>query len=245
MTLMERIERGKQQKPPRILIYGSEGIGKSSFGASAPNPIFVPTEDGLDQIDCDAFPLCRTFEEVMRCLASLATEAHDYQTVVIDSLDWLERIIWDAVCKAFGASSIEKVDNGFGKGYIHALAKWREVIEALRYLRESHGMTVILIAHAKIEKFQDPESTPCDRFSPRLNKHAAALICEWVDAILFANRSRKEGTRKLYCIGSATRLAKNRFELPEALPLDWRALKRAIVGERSESVSGSEEGFTP
>jgi len=170
MSKLQEIHSGRRQQPPRMLIYGLEGIGKSTLAASAPKPIFIPTEVGLDQIECDSFPLAHSFEDVMSYLESLATEAHDYQTVVIDSLDWLERLIWDAVCKRFGAKNIEKVDGGYGKGFSHALTEWRQVIDILRYLREEKGMLVLLLAHSKIEKFTDPESTPFDRFSPRLNK---------------------------------------------------------------------------
>jgi len=235
MSKLQEIHSGRRHQPPRMLIYGLEGIGKSTLAASAPKPIFIPTEDGLDQLDCDSFPLTHSFDDVMKCLEALATETHNYQTVVIDSLDWLERIIWDAVCKRFGAKNIEKVDGGYGKGFMHALTEWRQVIDALRYLREERGMLVILLAHSKIEKFTDPESTPFDRFSPRLNKQASALLCEWCDAVLLATRKlsaakgdKAGGDRILRCIGSAACLAKNRYRLPEILPLSWSHLVAAL-----------------
>ena len=114
--MLENIRKGKTQSPPRILIYGCEGIGKSSFGASAPAPIFVPTEDGLDQIDCESFPLSETFEQFISYLTALVQEEHQYRSVIIDSLDWLERLIWSHVCAVYGVKSIEKADGGFGKG---------------------------------------------------------------------------------------------------------------------------------
>jgi hypothetical protein len=238
MTL-EKIHSGKRRRPPRLLIYGIEGVGKSTLAANAPNPIFLPTEDGLDQIECDSFPLAQSLEAVMGNLTALATEEHGYQTVVIDSLDWLERLIFDAVCKQYGAKSIEKVDGGYGKGYVHAIGPWRQVIDALRYLREQKGMIIVFLAHSKIEKFQDPESTPFDRFSPRLNKHATALLCEWCDGILLATREHgaakgeRGGQRVLRCVGGPARIAKNRYDLPETLPLDWNSLQAAIIGGAS------------
>ena len=87
-----------------------------------------------------------------------------------------------------GVTSIEKVDGGYSKGYMHALTHWREIVELLNALRNDRGMVVVLIAHAKVEKFEDPESAAYDRYSPRLHKHAAALVCEWCDAVLFATR---------------------------------------------------------
>ncbi len=114
MSLLQTIRTGKSQCPPRLLIYGTEGAGKSTLAASAPNPIFVPCEDGIDNIACNSFPLCHTLDDVMNCLNTLLNEPHDYRTVVIDTLDWLERLIWDKVCIEYGnAKSIEKVDGGF------------------------------------------------------------------------------------------------------------------------------------
>lgn len=106
MSLMQQIHRGRQPMPPRLLLYGIEGIGKSTLASDSPDPIFVQTEDGLSEIDCDKFPLSTTFEDVQAALSELHTEQHDYQTVVIDSLDWLERMIWDALCRQFNVTSI-------------------------------------------------------------------------------------------------------------------------------------------
>ncbi len=237
MSLLEQVHSGRRHRPPRLLIYGTEGIGKSTLASQAPAAIFIPTEDGLDQIECESFPLARSFDNVLSYLAVLSTEDHQYKTVVIDSADWLERLIFDHVCKQYGAKSIERVDGGYGKGYVHALAQWRQVIDALRYLREQRGMIVVVLAHAKIEKFADPESTTFDRFSPRLNKNATALLCEWCDAILLATRERgaakgekSGGQRILRCVGSPACVAKNRYGLPETLPLSWPALVSGLAG---------------
>ena len=238
MSLLAQVHSGRRHRPPRLLIYGTEGIGKSTLASQAPGPIFIPTEDGLDQIVCDSFPLAQSFEDVLSYLTALAAEDHTYQTAVIDSADWLERLIFDQVCKQYGAKSIEKVDGGYGKGYVHALTQWRQVIDALRYLRERKGMIVIVLAHAKIEKFADPESTAFDRFSPRLNKNATALLCEWCDAILLATREhgaakgeKSGGERILRCVGTPACVAKNRYGLPETLPLSWPALMSGLAAD--------------
>ena len=249
MTLMQRIKHGRQPMPPRLIVYGTEGIGKSTFASEAPQPVFVQTEDGLAEIDCDKFPLASRLEDVQTALLELFSEQHDYQTVVIDSLDWLERLIWDELCRQHNVTSIEKVDGGYAKGYTHALTHWREVLDSLNRLRSERGMVVICIAHSKIEKFEDPETSAYDRYSPRLNKHAQALVCEWSDAVLFASRKfrtqtedagfgRKRaiaaavgkggGERVLRCVGGPTCIAKNRFQLPEELPLNWAAFMNAL-----------------
>ncbi|MFN7557986.1 MAG: ATP-binding protein, partial [bacterium] len=157
-TLMNHISKGRKARPRRVMLYGTHGIGKSTFGAMAEKPIFVPTEDGLADIDCESFPLARSLGEVMAALESLYSGDHDYRTVVIDSLDWLERLIWGEVCADESVENIEKI--GYAKGFAFAVDKWRAVLGALDALRTDRGMTVVLIAHAKIEKFENPETVP-------------------------------------------------------------------------------------
>jgi adenylate kinase family enzyme len=243
MSLLQSIHSGKRQQAPRLLIYGSEGIGKSTLAANAPKPIFISTEDGLDQIICDSFPLAKTFTEAMDYFNVLANEQHDYRTVVLDSSDWFERLVWDQVCKDFGVKNIEKADGGFHKGYVHALNYWRQLIDALRRLREEKGMLSIILAHAKVETFTDPESSAFDRFSPRLHKYATAYLCEWCDAILLATREfsaakgdKSGGDRIFRCTPSAVGVAKNRFGFPDVLPLDWNAVYQCMIGGTRENT---------
>ena len=163
MSLLAQVQRGRTPQPPRLLIYGTEGIGKSSVAAAAPRPIFLPTEDGLNEIDCDKFPLATSLDDILNALNELATAAHDYETVVVDSLDWLERLVWDALCAQYHVTSIEKIDGGYGKGYVYALNPWRRLIQALSVLQTQRQMIVLLIAHAKVERFEDPEAPAFDR----------------------------------------------------------------------------------
>jgi hypothetical protein len=257
MSLMTQVQRGRMAKPPRILVYGTEGIGKSTFGSQSPKPIFVQTEDGLDELDCDKFPLATNYDDVLTALTELKTQPHDYESIVIDSLDWLERLIWDKLCAQNGVNSIEKVDGGYARGYTHALTYWREIIDQLNVLRSGRGMVVVMIAHSKVERFEDPESSPYDRYSPRLNKHAAALVSEWSDAVLFATRkirtqsedtgfNRKRtiahaigkdgGERILRCVGGPTCVAKNRYDITDELPLSWAAFIHALSNNQPQGA---------
>ena len=252
---LSKIQTGRSKKPPRALVYGTPGVGKSTLAAAAPSPIFIQTEDGLDEINCQRFPMAESYEDVVAQLRELATEQHDFETVVIDSADWLERLIFARVCSDFGVSNIEKADGGFARGYTHAVDRWREVLSLLDRLRNQSNMIVILIAHAKVEKFEDPEASPYDRYSPRLHKHAAALITEWCDAVLFATRkirtktddagfNRKRtiataigkdgGDRVLRSVGGPSCVAKNRYGITEELPLEWAAFMNALIESQSK-----------
>ena len=250
MSTMNQIHHGRRHTPPRLLVYGTEGIGKSTLAADAPKPIFIPTEDGLDQIECASFPLATRLADVDAALRTLIQERHEFETVVVDSADWLERLVWDALCEQYGVNSVEKVDGGYGKGYVHALTFWRRLLGDLNALRNQRGMCVILLAHARVEKFEDPEASAYDRYSPRLHKHVTALLTEWADAVLFATRriitkteeggfgrertiaaglGKDGGERVLRTVGSPACVAKNRYGLPAELPLSWPALMQALA----------------
>ena len=238
MKLLEQVKSGRATAPRRVMLYGTHGIGKSTFGAMSPKPIFLQTEDGLGEIDCDKLPLTESFEQAIAALSELYTEKHPYRTIVVDSLDWLERLIWADVCKKRNVESIEDV--GFGKGYVFALTQWREFLAGLEALRNDRAMMVVLVAHARIERFENPETETYDRYVPRLHKLAAAVMQEWCDEVLFAtyrvhttkteegfNRKRTHaigtGERILRTVERPAHLAKNRLNLPEELPLDWNA----------------------
>lgn len=236
MKLLEQVHRGRRRLPRRVSLYGVQGVGKSTWGAQADDPIFIPTEDGLDDIDCAKFPKITTFEQAIGALSELYSEQHDYRTVVVDALDSLEQLIWTEVCRKHCVSNIEKI--GYGKGYIYAIDLWRDFLDGLNALRLDRGMMIILIAHAKIEKFQDPEADSYDRYMMRLHKFAAALVQEWSDEVLFATykvytKSTEEGFGRTVTrgVGTAGRIlrtterpaasAKNRLGLPDELPFTW------------------------
>ena len=260
MTLLAQIQRGRTAKPPRIIVHGTEGVGKSTFASHAPKPIFIQCEDGLDEIDCEKFPLATSYDDIVAALTELRTGQHEYETVVVDSVDWLERLIWDKLCTQYGVNSIEQVDGGYAKGYTHALMYWREIVDRLNILRNERGMVILLIAHSKVERFEDPESSPYDRYSPRLHKHAAALLSEWSDAVLFATRkirtqsedvgfNRKRtiahaigkdgGDRILRCVGGPSCVAKNRYGIVEELPLSWPAFITALTNRQNQGESNN------
>ena len=108
---------------------GSAGIGKTTMGATFPAPIFIQTEDGLGKIDVPNFPLAKSFDDVMGALHALLNEDHDYKSVIVDSIDWLQMLIYKHTCQKAGQQSIESF--GYGKGYTEALTYWRDYIDLL------------------------------------------------------------------------------------------------------------------
>ncbi len=257
MTRLDTIERGPDIRPRRILLYGTHGIGKTTFAAMAESPVFIRTEDGLGALEVDRFPLCTSWGDVLACLDSLIAGKHDYKTVVIDSLDWLERLILAETCRRRQVESIEEIP--YGKGYVHALVHWREVLSRLDRLRHERGMQSILIAHAGIERFQNPETESYDRYVPRLQKHASFLVQEWADEVLFAAwRVHTKSTlerfdrRRIQGIGTGMRVlrtterpshvAKNRLGLPEEIALDYAVFAALVRGDHALLETGEPQG---
>jgi len=253
MINLESIKQGPDPRKPRMIVLGVPKIGKSTFAAGAESPIFLPIrqEEGIDYLDVHKFPTSQSFNDVRERLAFLANNDHDYKTVVIDSASALEPVIWGDVCETEKAASIEKVGGGYGKGYTEALSRWRELMQALDYLREHKNMACILIGHVDIKKFDDPLNDSYDQFTFALNSKASAALFRWADFIGFANtktfvkkestgfgaekgkaRDSGNGQRFLFCQKSPAFPAGGRGpygKLPADLPLDWRTFTEAVA----------------
>lgn len=234
---LQTIQRGRVALPPRLILYGQEGIGKSTFAASFPSPIFIQTEDGLAEIGADRFPLAESFEDVRDNLDALIAEPNDYRTIVVDSLDWLERLIWDKVCEDNKVTTIEAI--GYGKGYTMALTYWRDVLDRLAELRKQKKI-LLLLAHAVAEDYTDPEVVGLKRFTPRLHKSARSLLAEYVDAVLLATRlygAAKGGDatnpRVVRTEATPFQVAKSRYSIPPILPLDASSVLSAIAASQN------------
>ena len=233
-------------KPLRVLLHGVEKVGKTSTAAGAPSPIFICPEDGIPRAlgEVPHYPPPEggwTWQDVIDAVRALATGEHEFKTLVIDTVDWIEPLLWRDVCGRSDAASIEDVGGGYGKGYTAALDGWRSLLAELERLR-ARGMHVILLAHSWIRPFKDPVGEGYDRYELKINNKAAGLLKEWCDAVLFAQhedittkdkrtkrtRGVSTGARVMFTVHHAAYDAGNRFNLPEMLPLDWAEFMAAV-----------------
>jgi hypothetical protein len=235
MVYLEKVKRGRQDRPRRTLLYGVHGVGKSTFASQFPSPIFLPIEDGVSDLDVASFPIPRTITDVYGSIIELTSVEHDFKTLVIDSADWLERLIWKKVCEIGGKQCITDFD--YGKGYGKAAEIFSELLASFDQVREV-GMNIILIAHADIKKFANPEGDSYDRYVPKMHETCGSRAMEWADEVLFATyktyvRQTQEGFGQHRGIGVGqgervirtserpSHMAKNRLGMPDELPLNY------------------------
>lgn len=247
-TLSSMVIQGKVPQNDFLLIHGPDKVGKTTFSASAPKAIIVGPEGGAGNIDVAKLPVTTSVEELRSQLLLLRDEKHDFKTVVIDSLDHLEPLIWASVVKADGVQTIEQVGGGFGKGYVASLRIWDSFFQMCAQLREK--MNVHFIAHSHVKVFNDPQTgSAYDRYVLKMHDKASALCREKVDTILFANyktftkgkegqkhKAFGDGTRVMYTERRPAFDAGNRFGLPFELPLSYAAYESAKKMDRSEEI---------
>jgi hypothetical protein len=247
MSILAKIKRGGESLPPRILLSGPEGIGKSTFAASAPSPLFISQEQGLTGLDHIARITPETYADVTAMVDELTRDAGEFKTLVIDTTDWLERSIHAFVCKRDGQQNIEGY--GFGKGYKVAELELSTLLAKLDTLRERQRMGIILLSHVQIKTFTQPGGETWDRYEMKGHKGVTGILREWPDACLFAVyevfKSKSAGNRADKTVGGGRIIhttwspgwdAKNRLSLPETLDLSWEAFDEAVQANRPDKL---------
>jgi hypothetical protein len=230
--MLDQIRKANTTVPPlKVVLYGVDGIGKTTFGATFPGAVLLPIEDGAHAIDVDAFPVATSYQAVIDTITALHGE-HKFGTLVVDSLDWLEPLVWEATCAANEKPSIESF--GYGKGYTEADKFWRMILGGFDSLRANKGMNVVLLAHSEVKTVTPPDSDTYDRYQMRLHKRAFGLWTEWADIVGFLTYKiilKKEekgfGSDRSRAVGSGDRViytserpawdAKNRWSLPDEI----------------------------
>ncbi len=231
MNLNELVQNQADRKgPPRILMHSKHGLGKSSWAAVSPSPIFLQIENGLSEIDVPSSPLLENTEEVFQWIEMLIKDEHSYKTCVIDTLDWFEKLVWDEVCKKKDVGNISEI--GYQKGFDFAMDYHNKLITSLERLRAERSMAFILLAHNEVRSFNNPEGENYDQYIIKLHKKAAAKYEEACDAVLFMNHkayvTKEKGKLKAKVIGSGERSifteprpafsAKCRYDIPFEIP---------------------------
>lgn len=227
---IKKLKSSKSVDPPVTLIYGVDGVGKTTLAAEWPDPIYLPTQGETTPSDLDLPTpgVIENYNALMDVFAELLTEEHEFKTVIVDSVDGLEGLMWGETCDRLGVSSIE--EPGFGKGYVEADKEWKEFLEACAAMKMA-GLNVVLLAHPEIIRFDSPVTDPYSRFTIKLHKRANALIREQVDIVAFLNYrvsikekevgrdkkvARGEGRERLIYLSEAPGyLAKNRYSMPD------------------------------
>ena len=228
------ITKGPVKSAIKALVYGPEGVGKTTFAAQAPGAVFLDTEGSTRHMDVARFDPPTNMVDVLECMNYTLAHPDQVRTLVIDTVDWLEKYLFNSVCLEKKIQNIE--DMGYGKGYIYAKQKMQQLRELLQAIVD-RGVNVILVCHSTIRKFEQPdEMGSYDRYMLKLNeKNIAPLVKEWVDLMLFVNYrtnivtdsdgKTKKGTggqkRIMYANHTACWDAKNRFGLPDEMPFDF------------------------
>lgn len=247
---LAHVVRGRRAHPLWTHLYGPEGCGKSTFAANAEAPIFLDVEQGSNELDVARFAFDdkgrtapASWPELLDALRVLEREKHDYCSVVVDTLDAAEALVWRHICERDDQPSIEGY--GYGKGYVAAVDEWRIFVAALERLR-GKGLQVITLAHSMVKSFKNPLGEDYDRYQMKIHEKAAGLVKERADAVLFARydehaykdektkrvRGVSTGARVMFTVRTAAYDAKNRHDLPEKMPLSWADYWAGVQGHR-------------
>lgn len=254
------IKKGKVETAKKCVIYGPEGIGKSTLASRFPDPVFIDTEGSTKELDVARYPAPTSWNDIITQVEDTAAEA-PCKTLIIDTADWAEQFCIKAVCQKNGVGGVE--DFGYGKGYVYVSETFAELLRACDKCIEA-GINVVFTAHAMMRKFEQPDEMGAyDRWEMKLTKKVAPLLKEWADMVLFCNyktdvitdqntKSKKAtgGRRVMYTSHHPCWDAKNRYSLPEQMEMsfdgiahlftntkqpepDYRAKVRALIKDMS------------
>lgn len=251
------VTTGVQTAPVKTVLYGPEGIGKSTFASHFPDPVFIDTEGGTKRLNVARLPQPTSWAMLLDEVAEVRKGSVPCGTLVLDTADWAERLCIQAVCARAKVNGIE--DFGYGKGYTYVKEEFAKLLDALEEVLNA-GHNVVVLAHAAITKFEQPDAVGnYDRWSMKTSKQVAPLLREWCDMLLFANyktvvekagsgpnakNKASGGRRVLYTTHHPCWDAKNRFGLPEELPLDYASIA-ACIPESSAPKAPSQRELAP
>ena len=232
--------KGKVESAKKVVIYGPEGIGKSTLASQFPDPVFIDTEGSTKELDISRYPTPEYWKMILDFIED-ANEERQFKTVVIDTADWAEQFCIKSVCEMHSVKGIE--DIGYGKGYVYVSEEFTKLLRECDKLVEA-GINVVFTAHAQMRKFEQPDELGAyDRWEMKLSKKVAPLLKEWADMVLFCNyktdiitdsktNSKKAtgGKRVMYASHHPCWDAKNRYGLPDVMPMEFSQIKHLFEG---------------
>ena len=242
-----KITSGVQHTAQKVVVYGPEGIGKSTFASQFPDPCFIDTEGSTNKLDVKRLPKPTSWQ-VLNDEIKFIIQQRPCKTLIIDTADWAERLCTEAICAKAGKTGIE--DFGYGNGYTYLAEEWGRFLNLLQDVIDIANIHVVLNAHATIRKFEQPnEMGSYDRWELKLGKKTTAqtapLTKEWADMVLFANyktisvavgdKGKKHkaqgGKRVMYTAHTPWWDAKNRDGLPEECEFSYEVIRHIIEGK--------------
>lgn len=229
---MLNITKGKIDRAQKVVIYGPEGIGKSSLGAKFPDPVIIDTEGGTAHMDVRRIDKPQSWEELLSIIKEVAATPGICKTLVIDTADWAEQLVTVYLCAKYKQNSIESF--GYGKGYTYLAEEFARLLSACDLVIAA-GIHMVITAHAKMRKFEQPDEMGAyDRWEMKLSKQVAPLLKEWCDHLFFCNyqtfvvtsdndtKKAQGGKRVIYTSHHPAWDAKSRVSLPEIVDLDYK-----------------------
>lgn len=234
------IIKGKLPGAKKVVVYGPEGIGKSTFASKFPDPVFIDTEGSTKDMDVARLPEPSSWSMVLEEVRYVIQNPSICKTLVIDTADWAEQLCIAAVCDKHQKSGIE--DFGYGKGYVFLQEEFGKLLNLLTELVEKKKVHVVLTAHAKMRKFEQPDEMGAyDRWEMKLSKNVSPMVKEWADMVLFANykthvvkvdgkNKAQGGQRVMYTTHHSCWDAKNRYSLPDEVPFEYGSIAHIFSG---------------
>ena len=239
---LKSIKPSRQPKPPRLILYGTPKVGKTTFASRITNALFLDVEGGTEELSVSRVPRAQleTYADILATLNAILSQEHDFNSLVIDSIDFMEKVLMKQVASEFGCKEFAQI-NGFGREYNALVNVWRQVLQLLDDIREKRNMAIVLIAHETVKKCKEPNTESFDSFTLALETKSTELLKAWADAILFAkvevyteqDKSKRvratAGDRMLFTMNAPTHLAGNRYGLPAEIAFTWEDFSAAFA----------------
>lgn len=244
---MIHISTGPINRAQKVVIYGVEGIGKTTLASQVPDPLFIDTEGGTSHLDVKRTQPPEDWGQLLDMVREVAATPDICKSLVIDTADWAEQMAIDYICKKYKQTGLEAF--GYGKGYTYLGEEFGKLLAACDDVIHA-GINVVIIAHARQRRVELPDETGgFDVWGLKLSKQCAPMLKEWADALLFANyktfvvqidanhNKAQGGKRVIYTTHSPTRDAKNRHGLPDEVDMTYEAISPIFSSVQAPSAA--------